>query len=248
MEENHLLQAVTENAVFVAQFIAIVVILVLAAYGIEKAARKRENSRERILSTRKVAVCGMFAAIAVVLMLFEVPVPFAPPFYGLDLSELPVLIGAYAFGPVAGVLIEFCKIVLKVFFKPTSTAFVGELANFVIGCSFLLPASAIYLFHKTKKNAVIGAAAGTFCMTVFGTAFNAVYLLPKFAQLFGMPLDAIIAMGTEINPSINSIASLVILAVAPLNLLKGGLVSVITILIYKKISPIIKEGTKNREK
>lgn len=248
MEENHLLQAVTENAVFVAQFIAIVVVLVLAAYGMEKAARKRENSRERILSTRKVAVCGMFAAIAVVLMLFEVPVPFAPPFYGLDLSELPVLIGAYAFGPVAGVLIEFCKIVLKVFFKPTSTAFVGELANFVIGCSFLLPASAIYLFHKTKKNAVIGAAAGTLCMTVFGTAFNAVYLLPKFAQLFGMPLDAIIAMGTEINPSINSIASLVILAVAPLNLLKGGLVSVITILIYKKISPIIKEGTKNRQK
>lgn len=248
MEENHLLQAVTENAVFVAQFIAIVVVLVLAAYGMEKAARKRENSRERILSTRKVAVCGMFAAIAVVLMLFEVPVPFAPPFYGLDLSELPVLIGAYAFGPVTGVLIEFCKIVLKVFFKPTSTAFVGELANFVIGCSFLLPASAIYLFHKTKKNAVIGAAAGTLCMTVFGTAFNAVYLLPKFAQLFGMPLDAIIAMGTEINPSINSIASLVILAVAPLNLLKGGLVSVITILIYKKISPIIKEGTKNRQK
>lgn len=248
MEENHLLQAVTENAVFVAQFIAIVVILVLAAYGMEKAARKRENRRERILSTRKVAVCGMFAAIAVVLMLFEVPVPFAPPFYGLDLSELPVLIGAYAFGPVAGVLIEFCKIVLKVFFKPTSTAFVGELANFVIGCSFILPASAIYLFHKTKKNAVIGAVAGTFCMTVFGTAFNAVYLLPKFAQLFGMPLEAIIAMGTEINPSINSIASLVILAVAPLNLLKGGLVSVITILIYKKISPIIKEGTKNREK
>lgn len=248
MEENHLLQAVTENAVFVAQFIAIVVVLVLAAYGMEKAARKRENSRERILNTRKVAVCGMFAAIAVVLMLFEVPVPFAPPFYGLDLSELPVLIGAYAFGPVTGVLIEFCKIVLKVFFKPTSTAFVGELANFVIGCSFLLPASAIYLFHKTKKNAVIGAAAGTLCMTVFGTAFNAVYLLPKFAQLFGMPLDAIIAMGTEINPSINSIASLVILAVAPLNLLKGGLVSVITILIYKKISPIIKEGTKNRQK
>lgn len=248
MEENHLLQTVTDNAVFVAQFIGIVVILVLAAYGMEKAARKRENNAERILSTRKVAVCGMFAAIAVVLMLFEVPVPFAPPFYGLDLSELPVLIGAYAFGPVAGVLIEFCKIVLKVFFKPTSTAFVGELANFVIGCSFLLPASGIYLFRKTRKNAVIGAAAGTFCMTVFGTAFNAVYLLPKFAQLFGMPLDAIIAMGTEINPAIDSIATLVVLAVAPLNLLKGGLVSLITILIYKKISPIIKEGTKHRQK
>lgn len=83
-------------------------------------------------------------------------------------------------------------------------------------------------------------------MTVFGTAFNAVYLLPKFAQLFGMPLDAIIGMGTAVNPAIDSITTLVVFAVAPLNLLKGGLVSVITMLIYKKISPIIKEGTKKQ--
>ena len=83
-------------------------------------------------------------------------------------------------------------------------------------------------------------------MTVFGTAFNAVYLLPKFAQLFGMPLDAIIGLGTAVNPAIDSITTLVVFAVAPLNLLKGGLVSVITMLIYKKISPIIKEGTKKQ--
>ena len=83
-------------------------------------------------------------------------------------------------------------------------------------------------------------------MTVFGTAFNAVYLLPKFAQLFGMPLDAIIGMGTAVNPAIDSITTLVVFAVAPLNLLKGGLVSAITMLIYKKISPIIKEGTKKQ--
>ena len=137
---------------------------------------------------------------------------------------------------------------MKVLFKPTSTAFVGELANFAVGCSYLLPASAVYLFHKTRKTAVIGVVVGTLCMTIFGTAFNAVYLLPKFAQMFGMPLDAIIAMGTEVNPAINSVTTLVILAVAPLNLLKGGLVSLITMLIYKKISPIIKEGTKRQGK
>lgn len=248
MEEKTLLQVIGDNALFVAEFIAIVVILVLISYLMEKAAKKREGSTERILSTRKVAVCGMFAAIAAVLMVFEFPVPFAPPFYGLDFSELPVLIGTFAFGPVAGVLIEFCKIVLKVLFKPTSTAFVGELANFAVGCSYLLPASAVYLFHKTRKTAVIGVVVGTLCMTIFGTAFNAVYLLPKFAQMFGMPLDAIIAMGTEVNPAINSVTTLVILAVAPLNLLKGGLVSLITMLIYKKISPIIKEGTKRQGK
>ena len=211
-----------------------------------KIAKKKSGSKERILSTRKIAVIGMFSAIAAVLMVLEFPLPFAPSFYGMDFSELPALIGTFAFGPVAGVLIEFCKIVLKILFKPTSTAFVGELANFAVGCSFLLPASCVYLFHKTKKSALIGSIAGTLCMTVFGTAFNAVYLLPKFAQLFGMPLDAIIGMGTAVNPAIDSITTLVIFAVAPLNLLKGGLVSVITMLIYKKISPIIKEGTKKQ--
>ncbi len=244
--EKTLLQSVMENAVFLAQFIVIVMILVFVSYLMEKASVKRTGSRERILSTRKVAVCGMFAAIAALLMVLEMPVPFAPPFYALDLSELPALVGTFAFGPVAGVLIEFCKVILKILFKPSTTAFVGELANFVIGCSYLLPASAVYLLHKSRKNAVIAMLVGTICMTVFGTAFNAVYLLPKFAQMFHMPMEAIIAMGTEINPSIRSVTSLVVLAVAPLNLLKGGLVSVITLLIYKKISPIMKEGMKKQ--
>ena len=246
MEQKTLLQTVMENAIFVAEFIGIVAALVVLAYCMEKIAKKKSGSKERILSTRKIAIIGMFSAIAAVLMVLEFPLPFAPSFYGMDFSELPALIGTFAFGPVAGVLIEFCKIVLKILFKPTSTAFVGELANFAVGCSFLLPASCVYLFHKTKKSALIGSIAGTLCMTVFGTAFNAVYLLPKFAQLFGMPLDAIIGMGTAVNPAIDSITTLVIFAVAPLNLLKGGLVSVITMLIYKKISPIIKEGTKKQ--
>ncbi len=246
MGERTLFQTLADNAVFVLEFAGIVAALVLIAYLMDKAAKKRSGDRERILSTRKIAVCGMFAAIAAVLMVIEIPVPFAPPFYKLDFSELPALVATFAFGPVAGVLTEFCKIILKILFKPTSTAFVGELANFAVGCSYLLPASAVYLYRKTKKSAMIAVATGTLCMTLFGTAFNAVYLLPKFAQLYGMPLDAIIAMGTEITPAINSVATLVVLAVAPRNLLKGGLVSVITILIYKKISPIIKEGTKKQ--
>ena len=81
-------------------------------------------------------------------------------------------------------------------------------------------------------------------MTSFGTFFNAVYLLPKFARMYGMPLDSIIAMGTAIHPSIDSVTGLVILCVAPLNLLKGSLVSLLTILIYKKLSPILKAAQK----
>jgi riboflavin transporter FmnP len=109
-----------------------------------------------------------------------------------------------------------------------------------VGCSLLLPASIIYLFRKNKKTAIAACIVGTLCMTVVGTLFNAVYLLPKFAQMFGMPMEAIIEMGTAINPHITSVTTLVMMAVAPLNILKGGAVSLITILIYKKLSGILK--------
>lgn len=239
---NDLMKAVAENVIFVLEFIGIVVLLFAVAYGAEKLKKKKNNDKERILSTRKIAMIGMFSAIAAVLHVLDFPIPFAPEFYKLDFSEIPVLIGTFAFGPVAGVMMEFCKILLKLIFKGTSTAFVGDLANFIIGCSFILPASIIYLNKKSKKTAIIGAVTGTVCMTVFGTAFNAIYLLPKFAQIYGLPLDVIIGMGTAINPAINSVTTLVMFAVAPMNILKGVSVSAVTMLVYKKLSPILKES------
>lgn len=239
---NVLMETVTENLIFVLEFLSIVAAMLAAAYILEKRAKKKAGDRERIFSTRKVAVIGMFSALAAILMLMEFPVFFAPGFYEMDFSEIPVLVGSFAFGPVAGVMIEFCKIFLKLLFKGTTTAFVGDLANFVIGCSFVLPASIVYMNKKSKKTALAGAVIGTFCMTVFGTFFNAVYLLPKFAELYGMPLDVIVGMGTAVNPAINSVTTLVIFAVAPMNILKGSSVSLVTMLIYKKLSPILKES------
>ena len=237
---NGLMQSVTENFIFVLEFLGIVVAMFLIAYLAEKWTKKKNGDTERILSTRKIAMIGLFSAIAVVLHIFDFPLPFAPEFYKLDFSEIPVLVGTFAFGPVAGVMIEFCKIALKLVFKGTSTAFVGDLANFIIGCSFLLPASFIYMNKKTKKTALIGAITGTICMTIFGTAFNAIYLLPKFAQIYGMPLENIIQMGTAVNPAINSVTTLAVFAVTPLNIIKGASVSAVTMLIYKKLSPILK--------
>ena len=239
---NSLAATVAENIVFVLEFIGLVILMVAVAYLVEKWQKKKKGTKERILNTRKIAVIGVFSAIAAVLQMLDFSIPFAPSFYKMDFSELPALIGAFAFGPVAAVMIEFCKIVLKLLFKGTSTAFVGDLANFIIGCSFLLPASIIYLFKKTKKTAVIGCVVGTLVMTVFGSLFNGIYLLPKFAQLYGMPLDSIIEMGSAINPAINSVSTLVIFAVVPMNLLKGTVVSVITILVYKKLSPVLHRG------
>ena len=100
----------------------------------------------------------------------------------------------------------------------------------------VLPAAIWYHLHKSRHSAVIGLILGTVCMSVFGTAFNAVYLLPKFAQLYGMPLDAILAMGTAIHPGVNSVTTFVVLCVAPLNIVKGAVVSLLTLLLYKRIA------------
>lgn len=240
---NELFQNVAENAMYVLSFLFIIAAVFAVAVLLEKAARKKNHVTEPVFGTRKMAMIGMFSALAMILHLFDFPLPFAPGFYKLDFSELPILIGAFAFGPAAGVMMEFIKILLKLFIKGTSTAFVGDLANFVIGCSFILPASAIYAFHKSKKTAIAACVVGTAILTVFGTAFNAVYLLPAFSKLYGMPLESLLEMGSAVNPlAKGGIISFVVACVAPLNLIKGASVSLVTLLVYKHLSPIIKTG------
>ena len=177
-----------------------------------------------------------------VLHILDFPLPFlAPGFYKLDFSEVPVMLCGFFLGPSAAAACEGIKILLKLLLKSTSTAFVGDFANFVVGCSFVLPAAVWYHIHKSKHSALIGLIIGTVSMTVFGTAFNAVYLLPKFAQLYGMPLETIIGMGTKIHSGVNSVASFVVLCVAPLNLVKGSIVSLLTLLLYKRVAaPLFK--------
>lgn len=241
---NGLFESVTQNLAYVLSFLAIIIVMFVAAVLLEKAAQKKNGVSEPVFNTRKMAMIGMFSAIAMILHLFDFPLPFAPGFYKLDFSELPILVGTFAFGPAAGVMMEFVKILLKLLIKGTSTAFVGDLANFVIGCSFILPASAIYAFRKNKKSAILACITGTLIMTVFGTAFNAIYLLPAFSRLYGMPLDQLLTMGTAVNPLAKegSIVSFVAACVAPLNLIKGASVSLVTLLIYKPLSPVIKSG------
>lgn len=243
---NKLMQTVTENVAYVVIFLAVIVGCFLVAVVLEKGAQKKNGISEPIFNTRKLAMIGMFSAIAMILHVLDFPIFFAPGFYKMDFSELPILVGSFAFGPVAGVMMEFVKILLKLCIKGTSTAFIGDLANFVVGSSLIIPASAVYSFKKTKKSAIIACIVGTLVMTVFGTAFNAVYLLPAFSKFYGMPLDAILAMGAEVNPLAKegSIVSFVVACVAPMNLIKGTLVSVVTLLIYKPLSPIIKTGHK----
>lgn len=196
--------------------------------------------KERTLGTREITTIGMLGAVATVLMLFEIPLPFAPSFYEIDLSEVPVLIGTFAMGPLAGTFVELVKIILNFVINGTMTAGVGEVANFCLGCAFCVPAGMIYRRKKTKKRAVIGLVTGTSVMTFLGCFINAYVMLPAYAKAFSLPLDTIVAMGSEVNSSITNLFTFVMFAVVPFNLLKGIVVSTIVLLIYKKISPIIK--------
>ena len=203
----------------------------------EVMAKQNERNRSKI---RMMAQIGMLSAIATVLMLFEIPLPFAPSFYEIDFSEVPILIGSFAMGPLAGATIEFIKILLNFAINGTVTAGVGEIANFLIGCALVVPAALIYKKKHTRKGALIGMITGTVFMAVVGCFMNAFILLPAYAKAFGMPLDALVGMGTAVNKHITDLTTFVLLAVGPFNLLKGALVSLIVFLVYKKISPILK--------
>ncbi len=194
--------------------------------------------KQKWLTTKNLVLMGMFGALAAVLMLFEFPLVFiAPSFYGLDLSEVPVLVGAFSMGPVAGVIIEFVKILIKLVMKPTTTGFVGEMANFVIGCSLVVPAAMIYHTKKSKKSAMYGMIIGTIVMAVAGVVINAVVMLPFYSKV--MPLESIIALGAAINPAVSNIWSFAVICVGPFNLVKGVVVSIVTSLVYKRISNLI---------
>ena len=190
-------------------------------------------------SVKYIAKVGVLSALATILMLFEFPLPIAPSFYELDFSEVPVLIGSFSLGPIAGILIEFIKILINLLINGTDTFFVGELANFLMGCSFVLPAAFFYKHKKTLKRALIGMVIGTLSLVLVGGLCNYFLMIPAYVYLAGYPMDAVIGMGTAVNPAIKDLLSLILIAVVPFNLIKGVLCSALTTLLYKRVSPIL---------
>ena len=233
-----------ENLSFVGICVLVFAALLGLAYLFERTVCRDLQRRSR---SRNISYVAMFSALGGVLMLLEIPLFFAPGFYKMDLSELPVLMSAFYLGPVAGVMTELLKVIIKLLLKGTTTAFVGDFANFVVGCAFILPASIIYHHHKTRKTAIIGMVVGTLCLTVFGSAFNAFYLIPKFSVLFGLPLEQIVAMGTAVNSSITSVGTLVLFAVVPFNILKGVIDSLLTYLLYKRVEHLLFRETRQQK-
>ncbi|MBQ3373638.1 MAG: ECF transporter S component [Oscillospiraceae bacterium] len=179
---------------------------------------------------------AVLSAVAFVLAFFEFPVPLSPSFARMDLSDFPALIGAFAFGPIAGILIELVKNLLGLF--STATSGVGELANFLMGASFVATAGLIYKLHKTKKMALIGGIIGSVVMGIVAALANYFILLPLFEQF--MPLDQVIASFGAFIPFIKTKLDVVLYNAFPFNLLKGLVITGFTMLVYKRIRPLLK--------
>ncbi|MFA6849386.1 MAG: ECF transporter S component [Selenomonadaceae bacterium] len=191
------------------------------------------------IDSRYIAKIGMLSAIAVILMFFELPLPMMPVFLKLDASDLPAIIGAFAFGPIAGVIIEFIKNLLHA--VNTQTMGIGEIANFFVGAAFVLPAGYLYQHYHNHRGAVIALAVGTFSMMLLASLLNYFILLPVYQTILHFPLEQIIAMGTVANPRIVDLKSFIALGIAPFNMLKGFVISFLTLLIYRKLFSVLGE-------
>ena len=198
--------------------------------------QKEGREMKKQLSIRTMTSVAVLSAVAFVLAFFEFPVPLSPSFARMDLSDFPALIGAFAFGPIAGILIELVKNLLRLF--STATSGVGELANFLMGASFVATAGLIYKLHKTKKMALIGGIIGSVVMGIVAALANYFILLPLFEQF--MPLDQVIASFGAFIPFIKTKLDVVLYNAFPFNLLKGLVITGFTMLVYKRIRPLLK--------
>jgi riboflavin transporter FmnP len=207
----------------------------------EQKEQRKSRNKQSFYRTYMITLIGVLSAAAAGLMLLEFPLLFiAPEFYKFDFSDLPAIIGSFALGPVAGVSIEALKNLLKILFVGSKTNYIGELANFGVGVCYVLPASLLYYYRKTKKRAVAGLALSTVICVTVGSLLNAFVLLPAYSKLYGAPMEYFIGKGTEVHGIIKDLQTFILFAVAPFNLLKYGVISLITILIYKRISRVLK--------
>lgn len=196
--------------------------------------------RSGSLSARNMAVAGMLSAVAFVLMFLDFPIPMLiPPFVKMDFSDLPALLGAFALGPVYGVLISLLKNILHIVIAGTTTACAGELGNFLMGAVFAASAGWIYSKKKDRKGALIAALLGALIMGILSVPINYFVTYPAYIQFYGMSAESILQMYQLILPSMKNLTQCLIVFNAPFTLMKGLFDVVLCFLIYKPLSPIL---------
>lgn len=192
------------------------------------------------MKSKKMALISVLGALTAALMYFKFPLPFMPPFMDFDFCGVPEMIGGFALGPVAAVLIIAIKLILKLVLMGTTTMFVGELSNFILSCVYVLPAIYIYRKIKTKKGAIYGLIVGTILVSLTAIFTNLCIIIPFYGKMLGLEFNVIVDMCAAVNPLIKNGISLALFGIVPFNLIKNGIVSIITIILYKKISRLIK--------
>ena len=190
--------------------------------------------KTKTFNARTVAFISMLGALSTVLMMINFPIPFAPTFLKFDIAELPALFAGFFLGPVAGILVVIVKIFLKLVIQGTETAFVGEFSNIVGSSCFVLIAALIYKKHRTKGGAIAAMSISSVVVSVVFIFMNAYVMFPMYVSLYGMPMEAIIDMGSSVNPLVHDTVTLMLFGVFPFNLVKHFATSFITYLIYKK--------------
>ena len=182
-------------------------------------------------NVRTMIFVAMLGVVSTILMTFNFSIPLAPSFLKFDIAEIPALFAGFFIGPVGGIGVIIVKIVIKIITQGTDTAFVGEMMNVMGSVCFVLPASLIYRWKHTKKGAVIGMTVSSILVSIAFIFINMYIAFPLYSKLYGMPMDAIIGMGTAVNPHINNLMTLMLFSVFPFNLIKHGVTSALTYLI-----------------
>lgn len=190
----------------------------------------------------KLTTVALFGAMSFVLMFFSFSVPIISPFAEFDISALPELIGGFILGPTGAIEIIAIKLLLKLAFKGSTSMFTGEIQNFILSIAYVLPAVLYYRRHKTKKGAVIGLITGSLLSVVLSVFTNLYLIFPAFIKLYGLSWDSIIETCGAVNSHIKNIPTFVAFSVIPFNIISRTITSIITMLIYKKISTFIKRN------
>ena len=191
-------------------------------------------TKKKTLSVQYLTLIAVLTALSYILFMISITIV---EFYSLDLSNLPVLLGAFSMGPVAGLIILGLKSLIGCL--TSSTMYVGELADFIMGAAFVLPAALIYQRNKSRKGALIGMITGTVALILAGCLTNAYLLIPFYLKAFGMPMEAIIGMCAQALPFVDTELKVILFVTAPFNLLKGVVLCVLTYMIYKPLSPLL---------
>ena len=190
--------------------------------------------KQKTWNLRTVAFVAMLGAVSAVLMTIGIPIPFAPTFLRFDISELPALFAGFFLGPVSGCAVIVVKNFLKLILQGTETAYVGEMMNVVGSICFMLPAALIYKARHTRQGALIALVTACLVACVAAHLLNVYVAFPMYATLYGMPMEAIVAMGSAVNPLVHDSFTLMLFGVLPFNIIKHGITALVAYLVYKR--------------